>query len=156
MGIDVNHVTIIGRLTRNAELKFTNGGTAITTISIANNEMKKTADGYEDVVSFFDVIIWGRTAEAIAQYLTKGKQVAIEGRLRQDRWHDRESGQPRSKVKITARTVQLLSGGGGGSSNPGNGAGYSTKDGHTSKDPDPPPTGILDYSNDDFNDDIPF
>ena len=103
---DVNHVIIIGRLTKDILLKFTNGGMAIGSFSIAVNRRTKKGEQWVEEASFFDVSLFGKSAEGLAQYLTKGKQVAVEGELRQDRWE--QDGQPRSKVTIAASNVQLL------------------------------------------------
>ncbi len=107
---DINNLTMVGRLVRDAELSFINTGTAVCKFSIANNQSKKKDDKWVDEAHFFDVVLWGKTGEALAQYLKKGKQVAIEGRLTQDRWTDTD-GKARSRVQIVATSVQLLGGG---------------------------------------------
>jgi len=115
---DVNHVIIIGRLTRDAELKYTSAGFAISNISIAVNRRRKNGDQWVEEASFFEVNLYGKSAEGLKPYLLKGKQIAVEGELRQDRWE--QDGQSRSKVVISATNVQLLGGGqgsGGASSN---------------------------------------
>jgi len=106
---DVNHVILIGRLTRDAELKYTAGGQSVCKFSIAVNLRRKNGDQWIDEASFFDVVLWGKTGETLNQYLTKGKQIAVDGKLRQDRWE--QDGQNRSKVEIMADNVQLLGGG---------------------------------------------
>ena len=105
---DVNHVIIIGRLTKDILLKFTGGGMAIGSFSIAVNRRTKKGEQWVEEASFFDVSLFGKSAEGLSQYLTKGKQVAVEGELRQDRWE--QDGQNRSKVYISASNVQLLGG----------------------------------------------
>ena len=107
---DINSLTMVGRLVRDAELSFTNTGTAVCKFSIANNQSKKKDDKWIDEAHFFDVTLWGKTGEALAPYLKKGKQVAIEGRLTQDRWTDTD-GKARSRVQIVASSIQLLGGG---------------------------------------------
>ena len=109
---DINHVVLVGRLTRNAELKYTNNGSAVSKFSIAINQRRKKDDQWVDEAHFFDIVLWGKTAESLNQYLVKGKQVGIEGQLRQNRWE--QEGQARSKVEIFATNVMLLGGGGGG------------------------------------------
>jgi single-strand DNA-binding protein len=117
---DINHVVLVGRLTRDAELKFTNSGLAICNMSVALNRRVKQGEQWIDEPNFFDVTIFGKQGEAIAQYLTKGKQVGLDGELRQDRWE--QDGQKRSKVFVVANNVQLLGGGAGGGRNaPGSG-----------------------------------
>lgn len=106
---DLNMCIFVGRLTRDGELKYTTGGVPIVNFSIASNRRVKNGDNWEDAASFFDVTLFGKLGESIAQYLTKGSQVAIEGELRQDRWQDKE-GANRSKLFIVADTVQLLGG----------------------------------------------
>ena len=105
---DVNHVIIIGRLTKDIVLKYSSGGMAIGSFSIAVNRRRKNGDQWVEEASFFDVSLFGKSAEGLAQYLLKGKQVAVEGELRQDRWE--QDGQNRSKVYISASNVQLLGG----------------------------------------------
>jgi len=109
---DINHVVLVGRLTRNAELKYTNNGSAVSKFSLAINQRRKKDDQWVDEAHFFDIVLWGKTAESLNQYLVKGKQVGVEGQLRQNRWE--QEGQARSKVEIFATNVMLLGGGGGG------------------------------------------
>lgn len=105
---DTNIVVQVGRLTRDAELKYSNGGMAICRFSIAVNRRKKNGDAWEDEASFFDIVYFGKGGESINQYLVKGKQVCVEGELHQNRWE--QDGQVRSKVEIYAENVQLLGG----------------------------------------------
>ena len=143
MANDINHVVLVGRLTRDSELKYTNTGTAIGKFSIAVNRRKRSGDQWTDEVSYFDIVLWGKTAEALNQYLQKGKQIAVSGELRQNRWE--QDGQNRSKVEIIANNVQLLGGTGG------------RNEGQASRPApqDDPPSDTGSYS-DDFEDDIPF
>lgn len=106
-----NRVILVGNLTRDVELRYTPGGTPVTDISIAVNERIKRNEEWVEETSYFDVTIWGRTAEVAGQYLSKGRSVLIEGRLKQDRWE--QDGQKRSKVKIICEKMQMLSGTGG-------------------------------------------
>jgi len=103
---DVNHVILIGRLTRDGELKYTSGGMAVCKFAVAVNRKKKSGDQWVDEASFFDVVLWGKSGEAVNQYLTKGKQVAVEGELHQNRWE--HEGKMQSKVEVNANNVQLL------------------------------------------------
>jgi len=105
---DINHVTLIGNLVRDAELKYTANGTAVSKFSLAVNTRKKNGDQWEDVANFFDVVVWGRQAENLDLYLKKGKKIAVDGELRQDRWQ--QDGQSRSRVEVVANTIQLLGG----------------------------------------------
>ena len=117
---DINNVTIIGRLTRDCgqqEFQYLQSGTAVARISIAVNRSKKQGDQWVDEASFFDVVIFGKPAENLHPYLQKGKQIAIKGYLKQDRWKDKQTGENRSRVSIVADEVQLI----GGQSQNGNG-----------------------------------
>lgn len=107
MANDLNSVTLVGRITRTPELKYTPSGTAWLNISIAVNRRKKTGDTWDDEVSFFDATIWGKLAEALSSYLEKGKQIAVQGGLLQQRWE--KDGVKRSKVSINVRSLQMLS-----------------------------------------------
>lgn len=115
MATDLNHVVLVGRITRdvgNDERSFgyIGNGQARANVSIAVNRSRKdSASGnWVEEANFFDVTIWGKQAESLKPYLTKGKQIAIEGYLRQDRWE--KDGQKQSRVTITATNVQLLGG----------------------------------------------
>ena len=141
---DVNKVVLIGRTTHEIDERsfvYTTGGTARLNISIAVNRREKRNGEWADRVSYFDVTIWGKTAENIKPYLTKGKQIAVEGYLDQQRWE--KDGQKYSKVCIIADNVQLLSG---------------NENGQQSAPQAQQPAG--DYqpagSGDDFPEDIPF
>ena len=109
MAVDINVVVLVGRLTRDCELKSTPQGTSVCRFSIAVNRRKRTGDRWEDEVSYFDVVLWGRSAETLNPYLQKGRQVSIEGELRQNRWE--QDGKTNSKIEVVANNVQLLGGG---------------------------------------------
>lgn len=100
---------IVGRLTRDAELKYTSSGQAVTHFTVATSARVKKGDQWADESSFWDVDLWGKRAESVNQYLTKGGLVAIQGDMRIEKWE--QDGQTRSKVKVTANDVQLLGGG---------------------------------------------
>lgn len=146
---DVNHVVLIGHLTRDADLKYTSGGTPVSKFSIAINKRKKQGEEWVDEVSFFDIVLWGKSAENLNNFLVKGKQVAVEGELHQNRWE--QEGQNRSKVEIIANNVQLLGGSDVQSKNQSSqGSGYQ-KPTATSKQ-----TEQENSDTPDFPDDIPF
>ncbi len=158
---DVNHVTLIGRLTRDAELKYTAGGQAVCKFSLAVNRRRKNGDQWVEEANFFDIVLWGRSGEAINQYLVKGKQIAVEGELRQDRWE--QDGQNRSKVEIMANNVQLLGGGGGNAGGGSGNAGPSYSNAPAQQERrsgsaarGPAPNGGEDSGDEGFADDIPF
>lgn len=118
MANDINHVTVVGRLTRDAEISYLPSGAAVAKISIAVNRSRKNGDQWVEDVSYFDSAVFGKTAENLKPYLSKGKQIGLEGHLKQDRWE--KDGQKFSKISIIADNVQLL----GGRSD-GGGSGYS-------------------------------
>jgi single-strand DNA-binding protein len=155
---DINKVVLVGRLTRDAEQSYTQSGYALLKFSIAVNRRRKQGEQWIDEANFFDITSFGRQGEAIAQYMTKGRQVAVEGQLRQDRW-EAQDGSKRSKVYVDANYVQLLGGRdgggqGGGRSNGGDGGWDPKGNGspaNSQSSPEsggPPPTS--------FEDDIPF
>jgi len=102
------HVTLVGNVTRDVELRTVGEGTKVCDLGVAYNKRRKSPDGegYEDEAHFFDVTLWGNTAQVAADYLKKGSPVLIEGELAQDRWE--QDGQKRSKVKIVGRKMVML------------------------------------------------
>ena len=155
---DLNRVTLIGRLTRDAELKYTSGGMAVCKFSIAVNKFRKSGEQRTEETHFFDIVLWGRSGESLNQYLIKGKQVAIDGELRQNRWE--QDGQPRSKIEIVANNVQLLGGSpSGGSSAPSSRTQPERAGGWRRQPAEPGPQEYPDAGSAmdaDFPDDIPF
>lgn len=109
-----NRVILIGNLTRDPELRYIPSGTAVSELGLAVNERVKKGDQWVDEANFFDVTLWGRTAEIANEYLSKGSSVLIEGRLKYETWE--KDGQKRNKVKIIGEKMQMLGGreGGGG------------------------------------------
>ncbi len=123
--MSINRVMISGNLTRDAELRTTPSGTAILSFGVAVNDRRRNANGeWEDYANFIDCTMFGRRAEALAQYLTKGVKVAIEGRLHYSSWEDRNSGQRRSKVDVTVDELEFMSSRNGGGQNYDAGGGY--------------------------------
>lgn len=152
MSADINQVTLIGRLTRDAELKYIPSGTALTKFSIAVNRRKKTGDEWVSEVNFFDITLWGRSAEALNPYLTKGKRVAVVGELRQERWT--QDNQNRSKVEIVATSIQLL---GGSATGMDSGAPRERSQNNINISPSNSSFAVPSYEEEtDFDDDIPF
>jgi len=138
---DINHVVLVGRVVRDAELKYTSSGQAVCKFALAINRRRRVGEQWEDEANFFDIVLWGRQGEALNQYLQKGKQVGVEGELHQDRWQ--QDGQNRSRVEIIASNIQLLGGGSPGGQGPVSGAWNKQKDESASDD-------------NQFTDDIPF
>jgi single-strand DNA-binding protein len=112
MASDINHVVLVGRLTRDAELRYANSGTAICVFSIGNTYSMKQGDQWVEESNFFNCVMFGRRAEALHKYLTKGKQIGIDGSLRYSKWE--QDGQTRSKVEVHVNEIQLLGGRDGG------------------------------------------
>ncbi len=112
----VNSVFIMGNLTRDPTLRKTNDGIAVADLGVAVSERYRNKEGKEvNSVCFTDVVAWGRSAEACAQFLKKGARVMVEGRLQYDQWEN-PKGEKRSKLRIRSHAVHFL-----GSSNSGNG-----------------------------------
>jgi single-strand DNA-binding protein len=150
---DLAVAVIVGRLTRDAELKYTNSGQAVCHFSVATSARRKKGDQWVEESSFWDVDFWGKGGESINQYLTKGRLVAVEGSMRQDRWE--QDGQTRSKTLITANTVQLLGSSGGQGGSFDRSQGRSQGDGSPPNRPSQGQEGSA-APRDDFMDDIPF
>ena len=126
----VNVVVITGNLTRDPELRHTGGGTAVCELRVAVNSRRKDGQTGEwvDKPNYFDVTVWGAQGENCATYLSKGRPVAIEGRLDWREWEAKEGGGKRQAVSIIANTVQFLGsrdGSGGGNGNGGGGGGFT-------------------------------
>ena len=137
----VNKVILIGRLGRDPELRYTQGGQAVANFTLATNERFANKSGeQQERTEWHRIVAWGKTAELSAQYRSKGRSVYIEGRLQTREWEDKE-GQKRSTTEIVAQNVTFLdsarSGGAGGPGGPG---------GEPQREPAGPPVG----------DDIPF
>lgn len=105
-----NKVILIGNLTRDPELRYTPKGTAVTQFGLAVNNVWTDDQGQQkEEVTFVDIDAWGRLAETAGKYLTKGRPVLIEGRLKLDTWEDKDTKQKRSKLKVVALSMQFLS-----------------------------------------------
>jgi len=105
----VNVVVLVGNLTRDPELRATGGGTSVCKLGLAVNERAKdpTTGEWGERPNYFDIDVFGAQAESCAQYLAKGRQVAIEGRLRWRSW-ETQDGQKRSAVSVVANNVQFI------------------------------------------------
>ena len=107
--MNVNKVTLAGRLTRDPETRYTNSGTAITDISVAVSRFYKNEAGEtRDETDFIDVTAFGRSAEIIQKHLHKGNPLFVEGRLKLDQWDDKQTGAKRSKLKVIAESMQFV------------------------------------------------
>ena len=121
---NLNKVMLIGNLTRDPELRHTPKGTSVTELGLAINRVwyDDNKQKQEDT-TFVDVTFWGRQAETIQQYLSKGRPILVEGRLQLDSWDDKETGKKRSKLRVIGESFQFIDskpggGGGGGGGNP--------------------------------------
>lgn len=150
-----NRVVLLGNLTRDPQVRYTPGGLAVSDIGLAVSRSwtDKQSNQRKEEVTFVDVTLWGRTAEIAGEYLSKGKQVLIEGRLQLDQWDDKETGQKRNKLKVVCENMTMTgsrqdSGGGGGRGPSGASAPQGDSGGYEHQEPEhngggfePPPAG---------------
>lgn len=133
-----NKVILMGNLTRDPEVRYTPGGTAVSEIGLAVNDRRKDAKGdWVDEVTFVDITLWGRQAEIAGEYLNKGSQILVEGRLKLDSWE--KDGQKRSKLRVVGENMRMLGGKGGGKG--GSGGGPGPDESEFGGDDSPPPSG---------------
>ena len=145
MAASVNRVVVVGNLTRDPELRHTPSGTPVCSLRIAVNTRRKDASGqWADKANYFSVSVFGQQAENCAQYLAKGRPVAIDGRLEWREWE--QDGNKREAVEIVADSVQFL--GSRGDGDGGGGGGYIPADA--------PATPAGDFPSSPSDDDIPF
>lgn len=140
-----NRVILVGNLTRDPELRYIGSGMAVSDIGLAVNDRVKRNDQWVEETTFVDITLWGRTAEVANEYLNKGSNVLIEGRLKLESWE--KDGQKRTKLKVVCEKMQMLGGKGGGQ---GGGGGSSRT---ASADPHEYSTASMDMPPDD---EIPF
>ena len=147
----VNKVILVGNLGRDAELRYTPGGAAVATLNLATTEVWNDRNNQkQEKTEWHRVVLWGKQAESLQEYLTKGKQIYVEGRLQTRQWDDKD-GNKRYTTEIKCDRVTLLGGGGGGGRGGGSesyGGGRSSGGGGGQMD-EPPVEPITD-------DDIPF
>jgi single-strand DNA-binding protein len=112
--VSFNKVIVVGNLGRDPELRYTPQGTPVCSFSVASNERRKGSDGeFQDLTTWFRVTAWGKQAETVSKYLTKGRSVYVEGRLRVEDWTDKD-GKARYTLELHATDVQFIDGAGGG------------------------------------------
>jgi single-strand DNA-binding protein len=121
---NVNVVVITGNLTRDPELRSTGGGTSVCELRVAVNSRRKEGQNWVDKPNYFDVTVWGAQGENCANYLSKGRPVAVEGRLDWREWEAKDGSGKRQAVSIVANSVQFLGSRDGGGGN-GNGGGFT-------------------------------
>jgi len=148
----LNKAMIIGNLTRDPELKALPGGTKVCSFTVATNRVwKDKAGAKQEAADFHNIVAFGRQAETVAQYMKKGSNVLVEGRMQTRSWADKTSGEKKYRTEIVADTIQFGSRSGGGS-----GEGKSAAVQSDAKD-DLPPAGAIEYPEEEINpDDIPF
>ncbi len=132
MARSINQVILMGRLVRDPEQRTTSGGKIIANFSIAVDR-----GGQDDTADFFNITAWEKLGELVMQYLSKGRRVLVQGRLRQDSWDDKETGKKQSRIEVTATDVTFLdgpAGEGGGSAAPRSDA--APRSSHSSKSDD--------------------
>lgn len=154
MASSFNQVVLMGNLTRDPELRYTTTGLAVADLGIAINRVWKDKDGQlKEEAHFFDVTAFGVQAENAGKYLHKGRQVLVSGELSQDRWEDKETGKPRSKVKVVARQITYL-----GSPTEGGGERHSAPPARRSGPPpqNHPVDSAYVQPAADYDDDVPF
>jgi single-strand DNA-binding protein len=122
MAVNLNRVLLAGNLTRDPQMRFLANEKAVAEFGLAINRRYKAADGeMKEETTFVDVEAWGRTAELVGQYLTKGRGCFVEGRLKLDQWDDKQTGQKRSRLRVVADNVQFIGGAGGPGRGPAGG-----------------------------------
>lgn len=137
-----NKVILLGNLTRDPQVRYTPGGQAVAEIGLAVNRswFDKNTNQRREEVTFVDVTLWGRTAEIAGEYLAKGRQVLVEGRLQLDQWDDKETGQKRSKLRVVCENMTMVGSrqdGGRGPSGPTAPAGDSGGNFYNQEAPEP-------------------
>jgi|SRR5687768_14676586 single-strand DNA-binding protein len=160
---NLNKVLLMGNLTRDPELRVTPKGTPICQFSLAINRKFKMESGEsrEEVV-FVDVEAWGKQGEAIAKYVTKGRPLFVEGRLKMDQWEDKNTKEKRSKMKVVLEQFEFLGdnrgGAGGGGGAPAASSEFDQTGGSAPDRHAPPPRsgGTKPASQENLDEDVPF
>ena len=158
MAKSVNKVILIGTLGKDPELKYTPQGTAVTKFSMATNEnfKDKTSGEWKERTEWHNIVCWQRTAEVAAEYLKKGRQVYIEGRLTTRSWDDKDSGQKRYMTEVVANDLVLLGGKGGAGSSSDSESGGGRKSSGSGFDQRPAAEDNFAQSTEITDEDIPF
>ena len=150
--MELNKVFIAGNLTRDPDLRMTPSGTAVCDLGLASNRRwrRQGEDQFQEETCFLDITVWGRQAESCNQYLAKGRAVLVEGRLKYDRWDDKETGKARSKLTVVADRVHFMPRSGEGSG-AGQGGSAASQEQQGSRD-----TTVEFEQGPAFNDEVPF
>jgi single-strand DNA-binding protein len=158
----LNKVMLMGNLTRDPELRVTPKGTPICQFSLAINRKFKMETGEtREEVTYVDIEAWGKQGETIAKYVTKGRPLFVEGRLRLDQWEDKNTKEKRSRMKVVLEQFEFLGDGrgGGGPGGPGGGAPAADVDQTSPEKHSPPPrpsAGAKPGSTENLDEDVPF
>jgi single-strand DNA-binding protein len=145
----VNNVILVGNLGRDAELRYTAGGAAVATLNLATTEVWNDKQGQkQEKTEWHRVVLWGKQAESLQEYLVKGKQIYVEGRIQTRQWDDKD-GNKRYTTEIKADRITLLGGGGGAGRSGGVDRSAAAHTAHAGGVDEPPMEPITD-------DDIPF
>jgi single-strand DNA-binding protein len=155
----VNKVILVGNLGRDAELRYTPGGAPVATLNLATTEVwnDKASGQKQEKTEWHRIVLWGKSAESLSEYLVKGKQIYVEGRLQTRKWQDKD-GHDKYTTEIRGDRIVLLGGGGGGGGMAGGGrsqargAGAGASPGGAGGDHEPMGEPITDLT----DDDIPF
>src|SRR6266851_508724 len=156
MAKGVNKVLLLGNVGKDPEIRSTTGATLVATFGLATADRRKDQQGnWQDTTEWHNIVVYGRTAEIVRDYVKKGKELFIEGKIQSRSWDDKETGQKKYRTEIIVNELTLLGGASGGRSEGGSTGGYSKSntasfDQRTpASQPDYADTGITD-------DDIPF
>ena len=149
----VNKVILVGNLGRDAELRYTPGGAPVATLNLATTEVwnDKASGQKQEKTEWHRITLWGKQAESLSEYLTKGKQIYVEGRLQTRKWQDKD-GNDKYTTEIRADRITLLGGGGGGRAEGAGGARPQRAAAPSGADHEPMGEPIADLT----DDDIPF
>jgi single-strand DNA-binding protein len=152
MAANFNRVLLMGNLTRDPEIRVLPSNMPVCSFGLAVNDRfkNKQTDQWEERPNFIDCEAFGKTAENIGKFFTKGKPIFIEGKLRLDSWEDRQSGQKRSKLKVVCESFQFV---GGRDDRPESSGGYASP---SYGSPHPPPQSYAGAHEPVHEDDIPF
>ncbi len=161
MAKGVNKVLLLGNVGKDPEMKSTTGGTLVATFGLATADRKKDPQGnWQDTTEWHNIVVYGRTAEIVRDYVKKGKELFIEGKIETRSWDDKQSGQKKFRTEIIVSELTLLGGGGGrqGGEQSSSGGGYSRSNtGNTASYDQRAPVSQPDYGDTGItDDDIPF
>ena len=160
MAANINRVVIEGNLTKDPEVRQTPSGTSVATLRVAVNDRIKRGEEWVDAAYYFDVVVWGKTAEQCGQYLTRGSGIMVDGKLTWREYEAKDGSGKRQSIEIKADNVRFGAraegGGGGNRGGAGGGGGYSGSQGGGGATYVPPASNEPDFAGSGPDDDIPF